>query len=334
MSANKKVKRNKRITNNINRNIKIKQIIKNKLEQQKEQDNGWVATIVGQHAQAIFLVGILAFLSVNFPPEAIEHFNIIETLQDTGCIFVNLPHHIKGHPQVSTSFFPTPAFCHIITCVAFGDRVPEWFHPSDPNSFKCSHLCEAFWHEFFKTHPPVNDSVLPSIHCVNPFHLTIERHETNSKRGFCTKTWEGGCKCGQQLPCLFFSQAERELMKDLYQEWKHIFKINHLRGADVGDNFFLLTPEDFNMHGQYPTPGVPEDLEQAMQPMDVDREMMALLLDMTLEMVDNPDIPIKDAVDPFFAQFLHALVQEKETQARHNQPDAREAPHPEDREKV
>jgi len=61
----------------------------------------------------------------------------------------------------------TCTFCHIITWVAFGDRVPEWFHSSNPNSFECSHLCEAFWHEFLAVHSSVNDLVLPFIHCVN-----------------------------------------------------------------------------------------------------------------------------------------------------------------------
>ena len=285
-----------------------------------------------QHAQAIFLVGILVFLSVNFPPQAIKQFDI-KTLQNTSCIFVNLPRHVEGHPRVTTDFFPTPAFCHIITRVAFGDRVPEWFHPSDPDSFECSHLCEAFWREFLAAHPPVDDSVLPSIHCVNPFHLTVEHHDINSKRGFCTRTWEGGCQCGQQPPCLFFSQEEWEVMTNLYQEWKNIFKINRLHGADVGDNFFLLTPEDFDMYGMYPTPGAPEDLDEAMQPMDLDGQMMALLLDTMLDMQENmEDISISDAVDPYFAQFLHALVREKEAPTpRHHQPDPREARRPEER---
>ena len=68
-------------------------------------------------------------------------------------------------------------------------------------------------------------------------------------------------------------------MTNLYQEWKNIFKINYLYRADVSNNFFLLTPEDFNMYGMYPTPGAPEDLDEAMQPMDLDGQMMALLLD-------------------------------------------------------
>jgi len=51
------------------------------------------------------------------------------------------PRHswLEGHPRVATPFFPTPA---------------EWFHPSDPTSFECSHDCESFWREFLATHPP------------------------------------------------------------------------------------------------------------------------------------------------------------------------------------
>jgi len=96
--------------------------------------------------------------------------------------------------------------------------------------------------------------------------------------------------------------------------------------ADVSNNFFLLTPEDFNMYGMYPTPGAPEDLDEAMQPMDLDGQMMALLLDMMLDIQENmEDIFINNAVDSYFTQFLHALVQEKEALTpRHHQPDPRE----------
>jgi len=78
---------------------------------------------------------------------------------------------------------------------------------------------------------------------------------------------------------------------------KHTLLLMIPYSIHCGNPFHHRVP--FDMYGLYPTLGVPEDLEQAMQPMDVDREMMALLLNMTLEMVDNPDIPIKDAVDFF-----------------------------------
>jgi len=47
---------------------------------------------------------------------------------------------------------------------------------------------------------------------------------------------------------------------------------------------------------------------------------MELLLRTLLDLAENEQIAIGDAVDPYFAQFLHALVQEKEAQAGHNQP--------------
>jgi len=56
------------------------------------------------------------------------------------------------------------------------------------------------------------------------------------------------------------------------------------------------------------------------------------LLSQEMEFVHTHNISISDVIDPYFAQFLHALVWE-EAQAGHKQPDPREAPRPEDREK-
>ena len=260
--------------------------------------DGWFRTVGGRiprnHAILYVIIGMAAFLSTNLPPlQETNDFSDIAIFENRGCVFVNLPRNNgDGHPKLSVPYLPT-ALTHVIMRRAFGEAIPEWWHPYDPDSFECSHLCESFWRGVYKEHPPEAASVLPSIHCVNPLHITVEHHAANARRARCSNTWEGGCECGEQPPCVHLTNEERQLMLDLLAEWRHIFRINPLVGQDLGEGFFMLTPADFPRH---PTPGhvieIPNSPELPME--EIPRQPTSFVFD---EALSTPEPPRHEVIN-------------------------------------
>lgn len=95
-------------------------------------------------SQMVFERGLLPSSSENFTGFKEETTYQIVKFNNLGCVFVDAPRlGIDYHPCVKYCFLP-PAYPHIITWHAFGERIPKIYYPTR-NMFECSHLCEAFW---------------------------------------------------------------------------------------------------------------------------------------------------------------------------------------------
>jgi len=109
MGTSKKVRRNKRKRDNINRNINKKNTRKNKIKGECVPLLVWCPA----STQVIFLVGILVYFLVNFPSQAIKQFDI-KTLQTLAAFSWTFPIMLKAIHK-----FPHPAFPH---------RPLHWWH--------------------------------------------------------------------------------------------------------------------------------------------------------------------------------------------------------------
>jgi len=127
-----------------------------------------VSRFLREWNQFLFLTLILPYLSPNFPREAFQASPVKPG---------------QMHPMVYPKFLP-PAYAHILTRAAFGDPIPEVFAPGDPDNYECSHRCEA------------------SMFCINPLHLTVEKHRANLARQACKQVSTEGCGCKNPIRCI------------------------------------------------------------------------------------------------------------------------------------
>lgn len=192
-----------------------------KMQQQRPRAMRYIVSKwTRQWTQMVFVLNVLPFLSRNFPLAAFEECGFDrELFRDIGCVLFFNPNHSndRRHHRVEPEFLQRSYAFHIVRA-AFGEPIPEWWVPSDPNSFALSHQCEAYWRMILADFqvPQGYKLIPPYLRCCNPFHIRAESHTWNDARRDCTAVWPGGCDCyqsGQTVPpCLCPTQTEHEQM--------------------------------------------------------------------------------------------------------------------------
>ena len=134
-------------------------------------------------AQMVFLLGILPHLSSNFIGFDETSLFDITLWAGLGCVFVDLPlprYAIPGCPSEDShrsSAMSWSAMPLGIPCLRPSPTVLRTMS---------SHLCESFWRQYItKNGLNIVDYFLPPSRCVNPLHLTVEKHRNNLARERC-----------------------------------------------------------------------------------------------------------------------------------------------------